>query len=752
MRVFISSVIDELREERFAAKNAVVELSKEPLGLSLIPIMFEEFGARSESAREAYVAEVKRADIYLGIIGGEYGRVTDNKKGISATRSEYNEAYRQYQKRRNRFDILIFVKEIDQRELKEKEFWEEIAERHTYSSFKDSRGLRDKVKNDLIKLWIEKFRLPEIRIENILDENKITSFGQKADFFHKEPLWVDFEVGFFVQRKEVNEIINDLKQDNIQSILIKGKPASGKTLLIRNIGYILRKGGWSVFLIRLKRDNLKSYEEELLKINDPRVLIIIDDAHLNLNACENFVRKFSKISQTRLLVSTRRFEEGIKEYSELEKLPRKEIDAVDVFEEIVEKYFKVKYNFTTRRVKRISKNFDKFKADLWTLSYALETYDLERKAVLWSKIFEKIKDDIQHLSVGINEYINAENILLALSCFSKYEIPVKDKFLTEALELREKDIEKLVQVGEIIKVDRWLLGHHSRVAELYLETFHYFEFLGENLKDFLNRNVKKDEYIAFFLRKKKKTLKYCISWRERLLDSYIKRYPKESVPLILKLSNYELFTARAEKREDRIKREMEIKATRKYLIENNFDLIEQQIREEKDLRDVCHCIWEVAKASEQALKLLDIINRRIREEGDIQKISSAINWIWIGDIITWADTGLGTKIIKEFDLEDIKNKVRKERDIVKIAHFISDLSCMDNIAKIRKLLYEMILDNVKEKVERVEDPCTIDTFVSENVDNFDFLSKLIKELEPNNAKSEKVKDKILQLKETWSQD
>jgi hypothetical protein len=82
----------------------------------------------------------------------------------------------------------------------------------------------------------------------------------EGDFFKKEPEWIDFEEGFVIERKEVDEIIRKLKKDNIQLVL--GEPASRKSVVLKNIGFKLAKENKDVYVAELKRhsrDDVKRY-------------------------------------------------------------------------------------------------------------------------------------------------------------------------------------------------------------------------------------------------------------------------------------------------------------------------------------------------------------------------------------------------------------------------------------------------------------------------------------------------------------
>src|SRR3972149_6032064 len=65
LRVFVSSTLQELADERKAAREAVT-------GLRLSPVMFE-LGARPHPPRELYRAYLEQSHIFIGIYWQKYG-------------------------------------------------------------------------------------------------------------------------------------------------------------------------------------------------------------------------------------------------------------------------------------------------------------------------------------------------------------------------------------------------------------------------------------------------------------------------------------------------------------------------------------------------------------------------------------------------------------------------------------------------------------------------------------------------------
>lgn len=87
-RVFISSVQREFQAERLAIEDY---LQRDALLLQYFePVLFEHLPALSRTAQDVYIEEVRKSDIYLGLIGLNYGFVAEN--GKSACENEYDAA------------------------------------------------------------------------------------------------------------------------------------------------------------------------------------------------------------------------------------------------------------------------------------------------------------------------------------------------------------------------------------------------------------------------------------------------------------------------------------------------------------------------------------------------------------------------------------------------------------------------------------------------------------------------------------
>lgn len=87
--IFISSVQAELKQERCALKDYIVG---DPLLGRFFPdvFLFEDLPAKDQHPEQAYLDQVKRRTIFLGIFGHDYGHA--DAAGISPTEHEFNHA------------------------------------------------------------------------------------------------------------------------------------------------------------------------------------------------------------------------------------------------------------------------------------------------------------------------------------------------------------------------------------------------------------------------------------------------------------------------------------------------------------------------------------------------------------------------------------------------------------------------------------------------------------------------------------
>jgi hypothetical protein len=145
--VFICSTFSDLSREREAVMDAVRRLQ-------LKHDSMEFFGARSGQPLETCLAEVRKSDILVVIVGHLYGTITP-EKGVSFSEAEYNEGHRLRKPclvyiRDDEVPILPRLMETDPEKLRLLNRWKAtLRERHTVAAFQHGNDLAVQVAADL---------------------------------------------------------------------------------------------------------------------------------------------------------------------------------------------------------------------------------------------------------------------------------------------------------------------------------------------------------------------------------------------------------------------------------------------------------------------------------------------------------------------------------------------------------------------------------------------------------------------------
>lgn len=143
IRVFVSSTLRELADERRAARAAIE-------GLRLAPVMFE-LGARPHPPRALYRSYLAQSDVFVGIYGASYGWVAPGEE-ISGLEDEYRLAPPEMPK-------LIYIKTGAEREERLDALIDRIRSDDTaaYLAFDTPEALGARIANDLATLLAERF-------------------------------------------------------------------------------------------------------------------------------------------------------------------------------------------------------------------------------------------------------------------------------------------------------------------------------------------------------------------------------------------------------------------------------------------------------------------------------------------------------------------------------------------------------------------------------------------------------------------
>lgn len=233
LRVFVSSTLQELAEERTAVRNAIQNIH-------LTPVMFE-LGARPHAPRDLYREYLAQSQIFVGVYWDSYGWVAPEET-ISGLEDEYN--------RSGDMPKLIYIKKSNgSRDERLVALLKRIQQddKVSYKTFTTPEELSNLIINDLALLLTERF--------NLTIQNKISEEGFKT--FHSIPAVPNVLVG---RKNDLQEIISMLNTDGIRLVTLTGPGGIGKSRLAIETARILedkyRDGAAYVPLAPVKNHNL----------------------------------------------------------------------------------------------------------------------------------------------------------------------------------------------------------------------------------------------------------------------------------------------------------------------------------------------------------------------------------------------------------------------------------------------------------------------------------------------------------------
>ena len=204
LRVFISSTLDEMANERVAARSAITQLR-------LTPIFFEH-GARPYPPRELYRAYLAQSDIFIGLYWQRYGWVAPTMT-ISGLEDEHQLARGKPK--------LIYVKfPASQREPRLEEMIDTIrnVEGISYRKFSTPDELKTLIADDLALLLTERFSGP--------------SASPLAQSALALPAQLPLLTSPLIDRQtEFAQVCSLLRQESVSLVTLTGPGGVGKTRL-----------------------------------------------------------------------------------------------------------------------------------------------------------------------------------------------------------------------------------------------------------------------------------------------------------------------------------------------------------------------------------------------------------------------------------------------------------------------------------------------------------------------------------------
>src|SRR3989338_2893889 len=179
-KIFISANQKEMKTERLSLRAFI--LGDVLLKKHFDVFVFEDTPAKGKSSEATYLEEVRDCDVYIGILGNQYGNA--GKDGLSATEKEFKLA-----EKRNK-EILVFLKGMDEsaRDKKLVSLINHIKKPATgcvYKRFEDVNGLKGNIHESLI-MFLERAR--EARGFGIPAKTSIKEALERLDLIHRGKL------------------------------------------------------------------------------------------------------------------------------------------------------------------------------------------------------------------------------------------------------------------------------------------------------------------------------------------------------------------------------------------------------------------------------------------------------------------------------------------------------------------------------------------------------------------------------------
>ena len=206
LRVFVSSTLRELADERVAATRAIESLH-------LVPVLFE-IGARPHPPRNLYQAYLEQSHVFLAIYWQSYGWIAPEME-ISGLEDEYRLAGDKPK--------LIYVKEPSpDREESLDRLLAGIrnTDQVSYKAFASAGQLQDLVQDDLAMMLTERFyqAVPWATEEPTPAQLSIDAMPQQP-------------TPFIGRARERSEVLDLIMRDDVRLVTLSGPGGIGKTRL-----------------------------------------------------------------------------------------------------------------------------------------------------------------------------------------------------------------------------------------------------------------------------------------------------------------------------------------------------------------------------------------------------------------------------------------------------------------------------------------------------------------------------------------
>jgi predicted ATPase len=215
LRVFVSSTLAELADERRAVSRAIS-------ALRLTPVMFE-LGARPHPPRELYRAYLAQSDIFIGLYWQSYGQVAPGMD-VSGLEDEFDLS--------RQLPRLLYVKvPAADREARLADLLSRMKQETSYQRFLTAAELGRLVRDDLATLLSERFAAAN-------RATAVTARSRSRDRLHPLPSPATPLVG---REHAIDEVAGLVLRHDVRLVTLTGPGGIGKTRLAIAVGERLRE-------------------------------------------------------------------------------------------------------------------------------------------------------------------------------------------------------------------------------------------------------------------------------------------------------------------------------------------------------------------------------------------------------------------------------------------------------------------------------------------------------------------------------
>lgn len=302
LRVFVSSTLQELADERVAAREAIVRLHQ-------TPVLFE-LGARPHPPRDLYRAYLEQSHIFIGIYWERYGWVAPGMD-ISGLEDEYRLSG-------NRPKLIYIKHPAPKREPKLEGLLDDIRDEGaaSYQRFSTPEELRELIANDLALMLTERFEATQ---------PTSAPAPAAAPEARRNPLPVP-RTPLIGREREVEAASEILLRDDCCLLTLTGPGGTGKTRMALHIADSLKdRFNDGVFFVRLAaltdatqvvpaiaqvlgiretgdRPLLETLKENL---RNKQMLLVLDNFEQVVGAAPQVAELFNACPTLKLLITSR---------------------------------------------------------------------------------------------------------------------------------------------------------------------------------------------------------------------------------------------------------------------------------------------------------------------------------------------------------------------------------------------------------------------------------------------------------------